>query len=74
MIPEKALGMFEKKSEKSRRRQQDPRRLIATIHFTADGEVVEKSVTGLDGRILVSPYFIFLVMLQSTRAGVDVII
>lgn len=45
---EKALGMIENKSEKSRQTQQDPRRLIATTYCTADGEVAEKSVMGLD--------------------------
>lgn len=45
---EKALRMIENKSEKSRQTQQDPRRLIATTHCTAEGEVAEKSVMGLD--------------------------
>lgn len=45
---EKALRMIEKKSEKSRQTQQDPRRLIATTYCTADGEVAEKSVMSLD--------------------------
>ncbi len=45
---EKALKMIEKKSEKSRQTQQDPRRLIATTYCTADGEVAEKSVMSLD--------------------------
>lgn len=44
----KALRMIENKSEKSRQTQQDPRRLIATTHCTADGEVAEKSVMSLD--------------------------
>lgn len=35
---EKALRMIERKSEKSRQTQQDPRRLISTVHYTEDGE------------------------------------
>ena len=45
---EKALRMIENKSEKSRQRQQDPRRLIATTHCTSDGEIAEKTVMNLD--------------------------
>ena len=44
----KALRMIGNKSERSRQTQQDPRRLIATTHFTADGEVAGKSVMSLD--------------------------
>lgn len=45
---EKALSMIENKSEKSRQTQQDPRRLIATIHCTSDGEIAQNSVMSLD--------------------------
>lgn len=45
---DKALKMIDKKSEKSRQTQQDPRRLIATVHCTSDGEVAEESVMGLN--------------------------
>ena len=44
----KALRMIERKSEKSRQTQQDPRRFIATTYCTTDGEMAEKSVMGLD--------------------------
>ena len=49
---EKALSMIEKKSEKSRQTQQDPRRLIATTHCTTDGEIAENSVMSLDPEII----------------------
>lgn len=45
---EKALRMIENKSEKSRQTQQDPRRLIATLHCTSEGEIARKSVMNLD--------------------------
>lgn len=45
---EKALGMIERRSEKSRQTQQDPRRLIATLHCTGDGEPAETTVMKLD--------------------------
>ena len=45
---EKALLMIKNKSEKSRQTQQDPRRLIATTHCTAEGELAEKRVMRLD--------------------------
>lgn len=48
----KALQMIERKSEKSRQTQQDPRRLINTTHCTTDGEVAEKSVMSLDTSVI----------------------
>ena len=45
---EKALRMIENKSEKSRQTQQDPRRLIATLHCTPGGEIAQKRVMNLD--------------------------
>lgn len=45
---EKALKMIERKSEKSRQTQQDPRRLIATAHCTREGEVAEVTSMTLD--------------------------
>lgn len=44
----KALGMIERKSLKSRQTQQDPRRLIMTVHCTTDGEVAGNAVMHLD--------------------------
>lgn len=44
----KAMGMIERNSLKSRQTQQDPRRLIKTIHCTSDGEVAEKACMGID--------------------------
>ena len=49
---EKALKMIERKSEKSRQTQQDPRRLIATAHCTKDGEVAETVVMNLDHELI----------------------
>lgn len=45
---EKAMRMIEKKSEKSRQTQQDPRRLIGITHCTSDGELAQKSIMALD--------------------------
>lgn len=45
---EKALAMIERKSEKSRQTQQDPRRLIASSHCTKEGEVADRTVMNLD--------------------------
>lgn len=44
----KALAIIDRKSEKSRQTQQDPRRLIATNHCTGDGELAENTVMSLD--------------------------
>lgn len=49
---EKALRMIERKSEKSRQTQQDPRRLIATSHCTDAGEVAENSTMSLDLKLI----------------------
>lgn len=45
---EKALRMIERRSEKSRQTQQDPRRLISTVKCTDDGEAAENTVMSLD--------------------------
>lgn len=49
---EKALRMIERKSEKSRQTQQDPRRLISTIKCTDDGEVALNAVMNLDVELI----------------------
>ena len=49
---EKALRMIERKSEKSRQTQQDPRRFIATAHCTCDGELAPNSVMSLDLEVI----------------------
>lgn len=49
---EKALRMIERKSEKSRQTQQDPRRLISTAKYTDAGELAENTVTSLDVELI----------------------
>lgn len=49
---DKALKMIERKSEKSRQTQQDPRRLISTAHYSDDGIVAENTVMSLDVNII----------------------
>lgn len=49
---EKALRMIERKSEKSRQTQQDPRRLISTVKCTDDGEVALNTVMSLDAELI----------------------
>ncbi len=52
----KALVMIDRKSEKSRQTQQDPRRLIAIEHSTVDGEVAENTVMSLDMELIEKEY------------------
>lgn len=49
---EKALGMIERRSEKSRQTQQDPRRLISTVKCTDDGEVANNTAMSLDVELI----------------------
>lgn len=49
---EKALRMIERRSEKSRQTQQDPRRLITTASYTDDGELASNSVMNLDVELI----------------------
>lgn len=49
---EKALRMIERKSEKSRQTQQDPRRLITTASYTDDGELAPNTVMNLDVELI----------------------
>lgn len=49
---EKALRMIERKSEKSRQTQQDPRRLITTASYTDDGELASNTVMNLDVELI----------------------
>lgn len=48
----KAMTMIDRKSEKSRQTQQDPRRLITTEHCTPDGELAENTVISLNLKLI----------------------
>lgn len=49
---QKALRMIERRSEKSRQTQQDPRRLISTAKYTDAGELAQNTVMSLDVKLI----------------------
>ncbi|MBD5358214.1 MAG: IS1634 family transposase [Bacteroides sp.] len=49
---EKAVRMIDLGSQKSRQTQQDPRRLIATLHCTEEGEIAGNTVMTLDADMI----------------------
>lgn len=48
----KAEKIVERKSVKSRQTQQDPRRLIQTLHYCSDGVVADKTLMSVDASII----------------------